>query len=88
MNFNAAFNTRYNPGGQSCASRTGMDIPEPRHTKNYRRFDMPHIQVHAIKDVFSKAQKREVIERLTDAMVSVEGEEDVQERLRSIGYIQ
>jgi len=35
---------------------------------------MPHIQVHAIKDVFTKEQKREVIEKLTDAMVSVEGE--------------
>ena len=35
---------------------------------------MPHIQVHAIKDVFDAEQKREVIEKLTDAMVSVEGE--------------
>jgi 4-oxalocrotonate tautomerase len=35
---------------------------------------MPHIQVHAIKDVFNAEQKREVIEKLTDAMVSVEGE--------------
>jgi 4-oxalocrotonate tautomerase len=35
---------------------------------------MPHIQVHAIKDVFSAEQKREVIEKLTDAMVSIEGE--------------
>ena len=35
---------------------------------------MPHIQVHAIKDVFSAEQKREVIEKLTDAMISVEGE--------------
>ncbi len=35
---------------------------------------MPYVQVHAIKDVFSKEQKREVIERVTDAMVEVEGE--------------
>jgi 4-oxalocrotonate tautomerase len=35
---------------------------------------MPHIQVHAIRDVFNAEQKREVIEKLTDAMVSVEGE--------------
>lgn len=35
---------------------------------------MPHIQVHAIKDVFSKAQKKEVIQKLTDTMVSIEGE--------------
>ena len=35
---------------------------------------MPHIQVNAIKGVFSKEQKREVIEKLTDTMVSIEGE--------------
>jgi len=35
---------------------------------------MPHVQVHAIKDVFSPKQKRQLIERVTDAMVSVEGE--------------
>lgn len=35
---------------------------------------MPMIQVHAIENVFTEAQKREVIEKLTDAMVSVEGE--------------
>ena len=35
---------------------------------------MPHIQVHAIKDVFSKDQKKQIIEKLTDALVSVEGE--------------
>ncbi len=35
---------------------------------------MPHVQVHAIKDVFSKDQKKQIIEKVTDAMVSVEGE--------------
>ncbi len=35
---------------------------------------MPHIQVHAIKDVFSRAQKKEVIQKLTDTMVGIEGE--------------
>jgi 4-oxalocrotonate tautomerase len=35
---------------------------------------MPHIQVHAIKDVFSKEQKKQVIQKLTDAMISIEGE--------------
>jgi len=35
---------------------------------------MPHIQVHAIKNVFSAEQKRQAIERLTDALVSIEGE--------------
>jgi 4-oxalocrotonate tautomerase len=35
---------------------------------------MPHIQVHAIKDVFTPAQKQEVIRKLTDTMVAIEGE--------------
>jgi 4-oxalocrotonate tautomerase len=35
---------------------------------------MPFIQVRVIKDVFSKEQKRKIISKLTDAMVSIEGE--------------
>jgi 4-oxalocrotonate tautomerase len=35
---------------------------------------MPLIQVRVIKDVFSKEQKEQIISRLTDAMVSIEGE--------------
>lgn len=35
---------------------------------------MPLVQVKLIEGVFSDAQKREMIRKLTDAMVSVEGE--------------
>jgi 4-oxalocrotonate tautomerase len=35
---------------------------------------MPLINVKVIEDVFSPEQKREIVERLTDAMVAVEGE--------------
>jgi 4-oxalocrotonate tautomerase len=35
---------------------------------------MPLIQVRVIKDVFSKEQKSQIISKLTDAMVSIEGE--------------
>jgi 4-oxalocrotonate tautomerase len=35
---------------------------------------MPLIQVKLIEDVFTPDQKREMIERLTDAMVEIEGE--------------
>ncbi|MGD0240300.1 MAG: 4-oxalocrotonate tautomerase family protein [Streptosporangiaceae bacterium] len=35
---------------------------------------MPLINVKVIEDVFTPGQKREIVERLTDAMVSVEGE--------------
>jgi 4-oxalocrotonate tautomerase len=35
---------------------------------------MPFVQVKLIEGVFTKAQKQEMIEKVTDAMVSVEGE--------------
>ena len=35
---------------------------------------MPLIQVRVIKDVFSREQKRQIISKLTEAMVSIEGE--------------
>jgi 4-oxalocrotonate tautomerase len=44
--------------------------------------NMPLIQVKLIENVFSPEQKREMIERLTDAMVAVEGES-----LRSVTWV-
>ena len=35
---------------------------------------MPFVNVKVIEDVFTPAQKREIVEKLTDAMVSIEGE--------------
>ena len=35
---------------------------------------MPFVQVKVIEGVFSATQKREIIERVTNAMVAVEGE--------------
>ncbi|MCB0896572.1 MAG: tautomerase family protein [Nocardioidaceae bacterium] len=35
---------------------------------------MPLIEVNVIKDVFTPDQKREIITRLTNAMVEIEGE--------------
>jgi 4-oxalocrotonate tautomerase len=35
---------------------------------------MPWVQVKLIEDVFTEAQKREMIRKLTDTMVSIEGE--------------
>ena len=35
---------------------------------------MPLINVKVVENVFTAEQKREVVERLTEAMVSVEGE--------------
>lgn len=35
---------------------------------------MPLIEVHLIENVFSPEQKRQMISKLTDAMVAIEGE--------------
>jgi 4-oxalocrotonate tautomerase len=39
-----------------------------------RGFNMPLINVKLIDGVFSPAQKKQIAEKLTDAMVSIEGE--------------
>src|ERR1700679_4245594 len=41
---------------------------------NQRRSAMPLINVKLIEDVFTSEQKGQIVERLTDAMVSIEGE--------------
>ena len=43
---------------------------------------MPFINVKVIEDVFTPAQKREIVEKLTDAMVSIEGE-----NMRSVTWV-
>ena len=43
---------------------------------------MPLIHVTQIENVFSQAQKQEMIQKLTDAMVSIEGE-----KLRSLTWV-
>lgn len=35
---------------------------------------MPLVNIDVIKDVFTPAQKRDLIEKVTEAMISVEGE--------------
>lgn len=35
---------------------------------------MPMIDIHVIKNVFTEAQKKEVITRITDTMTAIEGE--------------
>jgi 4-oxalocrotonate tautomerase len=43
---------------------------------------MPLIQVKLIEEVFTSDQKREIIERLTDTMVEIEGE-----NMRSVTWV-
>jgi len=42
--------------------------------KSKRSTAMPLIEVHLIEKVFTPEQKRQMIQKLTDAMVSIEGE--------------
>ena len=43
---------------------------------------MPLIQVKVIEGVFTEAQKREMIKKITDTMVSIEGE-----NLRQVTFV-
>ncbi len=43
---------------------------------------MPIVTIDVIKDVFSPSQKRELIERVTEAMIEVEGE-----RMRGVTWV-
>lgn len=43
---------------------------------------MPLIEVHLIEKVFTPEQKKQIIEKLTDAMVSIEGE-----NMRSVTWV-
>jgi 4-oxalocrotonate tautomerase len=43
---------------------------------------MPLINVKLIEDVFTPDQKREIVKRLTDTMVSIEGE-----NMRSVTWV-
>src|SRR5260370_7957992 len=43
---------------------------------------MPLIQVKLIEEVFTSAQKKEIITKLTDAMVTIEGE-----NMRSVTWV-
>ena len=40
----------------------------------FRRKTMPILDVHVIENVFNAAQKTEIIEKLTNTMVAIEGE--------------
>ncbi len=47
-------------------------IPTLNHIK--QKTKMPLVNVHVIENVFTPAQKKEIITKLTDAMVAIEGE--------------
>lgn len=52
---------------------SGYDLAE-RPRGGMEEHQMPLINVKVIEDVFTAEQKQQIVERLTDAMVSIEGE--------------
>jgi 4-oxalocrotonate tautomerase len=48
--------------------------PDGPADPNRKENDMPLVTIDVIKDVFTPAQKEELIEKVTDAMIAVEGE--------------
>jgi 4-oxalocrotonate tautomerase len=42
--------------------------------QNKRRFKMPLVDIQLIEGAFEKTQKQEMIRKVTDAMVEIEGE--------------
>jgi 4-oxalocrotonate tautomerase len=64
------------PVSSSEIARSAESLRHPYSNPQTRKDKptMPLIQVRVIKDVFSEEQKRQIINKLTDAMVSIEGE--------------
>jgi 4-oxalocrotonate tautomerase len=52
----------------------GRATIEARHPETRGGMDMPLIQVKIIEGVFSPQQKQEIVKKLTDAIVAIEGE--------------
>jgi len=50
------------------------DLADDGHHGNHKEDAMALIKVTVISGVFTAPQKQEIVERLTDAMVSIEGE--------------
>jgi 4-oxalocrotonate tautomerase len=55
-------------------SGSASRISKRRNSKFTEEAPMPLIQVKVIEGVFTEAQKRDIVRKLTDAMVSIEGE--------------
>src|SRR4051794_20161565 len=62
-------------GCTRCAQRRSGGRWRYSNFRPNKEDSVPLIQVKVIQGVFTAPQKREIIERLTDAMVAIEGEE-------------
>src|SRR3954469_1607026 len=64
------------------ATDAGRCDARPVGPANHQEELMPLINVKLIEDVFTPDQKHQIVERLTDAMVSIEGE-----NMRSVTWV-
>jgi len=62
------------PRGLQALPRGGSHAYTVFNTQTERRNDMPMVTIDVIKDVFTPKQKQELIAKVTEAMVAVEGE--------------
>jgi len=53
--------------GETLTQREHLDAKK-------KEFEMPLVDIQLIEGVFEKAQKQEMIRKVTDAMVEIEGE--------------
>jgi 4-oxalocrotonate tautomerase len=69
-------------------TESGPTVPEgsvfahPRNSSKTGGTKMPFLNVRVIEGVFTPAQKQEMIRKLTDTMVSIEGEQ-----MRSVTWV-
>ncbi len=51
-----------------------LSLKDASRARCAKEIEMPFINVKVVEGVFDAAQKRKIVERLTDAMVAIEGE--------------
>jgi 4-oxalocrotonate tautomerase len=63
------------PGAHSyVAALKGRKTPRKINPNKLEGNKMPLVNIEVIENVFTPAQKKEMIEKVTDAMISIEGE--------------
>jgi 4-oxalocrotonate tautomerase len=81
--FHACFHTAISDAALSMSRPDAASVaPGPCSSNIKGERTMPLIEVHLIENIFDSAQKKQMIEKLTDAMVSIEGE-----NMRSVTWV-
>jgi phenylpyruvate tautomerase PptA (4-oxalocrotonate tautomerase family) len=71
----AQLNLQGSTSGRAPDARIGRRVEQDaRRQPSNKEDDMPLIEVKALGGVFTAPQRKQIVERLTDAMVEIEGE--------------